>query len=61
MPKLAANEYQCVVCRGVFEKGWTDEEAHAERERLLPGVPIEECEIACDDCFTMIRLGFCVR
>lgn len=51
--KLEKNEYQCALCKGVFTKGWSEEEARAEYEELfaeLPG-PVEQ---VCDDCFQQI-------
>lgn len=47
-------EYTCAVCHETFEYGWTDDEATAEKEQLWGNVPIEECEIVCDDCFQRI-------
>ena len=45
------NEYKCAMCGGVFEKGWTDEEAMEEyKENDFPdtGTPLE---VICDDCY----------
>ena len=50
------NEYRCAVCKGVFEKAWTDEEADAERISNFPDVPKEECATICDDCYQ--AMGF---
>ena len=42
------------MCRGVFEKGWSDEEANAEAEYYF-GVKNasknKDCVAVCDDCF----------
>jgi hypothetical protein len=46
----AANIYVCAVCKGVFEKGWTDEEAIEEFGRNFDPV-LTELEIVCDDCY----------
>ena len=46
--------YTCSICKGVFEKGWSDEEALKETEEIFGDVPIEECDIVCDDCFKEI-------
>jgi hypothetical protein len=51
---LAANEFRCSLCRGVFEKGWTDEEADAEFATQLPGIPVEETKLVCDDCYELM-------
>jgi hypothetical protein len=46
------NEYQCGICRGVFEKGWSDEEAAAEAAGNFPGMDIQqESGLVCDDCY----------
>lgn len=34
MKKLGTNEYQCAHYGEVYEKGWTDEEAHAEATEI---------------------------
>jgi DNA-directed RNA polymerase subunit RPC12/RpoP len=56
---LRPNEYQCAKCHGVFEKGWSDEEAMeeavAEKETMFPGIPIEECDTLCADCHKEFR------
>ena len=31
------NEYQCAVCGGIFEKGWSEEEARAEEAEVFGG------------------------
>ena len=52
MKNLAPNEYECSVCGNVYEKGWTDEEATAEREEVWgPEFTNEDCAIVCDDCY----------
>jgi hypothetical protein len=43
------NEFQCAMCGGVFEKGWSDEEA--EREVNFPSIPPSEFSLICDDCY----------
>lgn len=52
-PKLKKGEYQCENCLGIFNYGWTDEEAEAEyqanfTEEANAGV---EKAIVCDDCY----------
>lgn len=42
--------YTCAVCRGTFEKGWSEEEAQAELKQDF-NVPVEQCDIVCDDCY----------
>lgn len=43
--------YTCARCGGVFEKGWSDEEALAETKTKFPETPLEEKVIICHDCF----------
>jgi nitrate/TMAO reductase-like tetraheme cytochrome c subunit len=52
------NEYECSVCHGVFSKGWTDEEAEAERVELWPDTPLDECALTCDDCHKKFLVWF---
>lgn len=57
MTALGPNEYRCNVCKGVFDKGWSDEEAKAELDSGIFGdVPVEECDVACDDCWKKMGL-----
>lgn len=53
---LQPNEYRCAECRGVFEKGRSDEDAMAEKEVLFPDFPVTDCDLVCDDCFK--KMGF---
>ena len=39
---LKPNEYQCEACKGVFEKGWSDEEALNEAKELFATNNIKE-------------------
>lgn len=50
--KLKPNEYQCSRCKGIFEKGWTDEEAIAEMKRNHgDNITTDDCGVLCDDCY----------
>lgn len=53
--KLKDNEYQCAKCKGIFEKGWSDEEAIKEAEEKFPiesgFEAAHEMDIVCDDCY----------
>ena len=51
------NEFKCCACNGVFEKEWTDEEAEKEKDELFGGIPLEDCDLVCDDCFKKMGLG----
>lgn len=47
---MKENEFKCAMCGGVFEKGWTDEEATAEAVSIF-GEHREDDAIVCDDCW----------
>lgn len=55
--ELKENEFQCSLCKGVFEKARTDEEAHQEAIENF-GEEIandeEEMMILCSDCFALV-------
>jgi len=44
--------FTCGLCGGVFDKGWSDEEAEAEKQEHWPrAVAHEEVfAVVCDDC-----------
>jgi len=45
------------MCRNVYEKGWSDEEADAEYVSTFTEAEREdERELVCDDCYK--RMGF---
>ena len=48
------NEYKCAMCGNIYKKGWSEEDAIAEKNELFGNIPIEECDIICDDCFKQI-------
>ena len=50
------SQFTCAVCKGVFEKGWSDEKAEAELDQTF-GVPTDECDLVCDDCYKEMRFG----
>ena len=54
---LKANEYQCALCKGVFNFGWSEEEATIELEKNFPGITKEDCAIVCDDCYKQMGLN----
>jgi len=53
---MAKPTYTCALCKGVFEFGWSDEEAKAELEENFEGFTTEECDVVCDDCYK--KMGF---
>ena len=38
-------------CHGVFDKGWSDEEATKEQKENWGNTPDNEMEILCDECY----------
>ena len=54
-PKVKANEFWCVQCQKVYNKGWSDQEALDEVNEFHPGIPLEEMDYLCDDCFQVIE------
>jgi rubredoxin len=44
-------QYECEVCHGVFEKGWSDEEAFAETAAMWEPIPGDDVGVVCDGCF----------
>jgi hypothetical protein len=48
---VGPNQYRCAACTGVFDMGWTDEEATAELADVFPGFDKTECAIVCEDCY----------
>ena len=51
------NEYQCAMCKGIFEKGWTEEEATDELKENFGDISKEDCDVICDTCFQSITIG----
>lgn len=52
---MTPNQYQCRMCKGVFDKEWSDEEAWAEHDRDFPGELMETACVVCDDCYQKVR------
>lgn len=52
------NEYRCAQCKGVFEKGWSEEEAVAELNETFPGATVQECSVICEDCYQEMKEMF---
>ncbi len=48
---LGPDEFRCAMCREVFYKGRPDGEAAAEHEERFPTIPLDDCDLVCDDCF----------
>ena len=45
------NQFTCAVCQGIFDKGWSDEEARQERLEIFGEWKDEDCVVVCDDCY----------
>jgi hypothetical protein len=43
------------MCKGTFEKEWSDKEAMEEAKRLFPGMDPTDMVLLCDDCFQKIQ------
>ena len=56
--KIKPNQYQCEHCKGVFDKGWSDEDAKKEAEDNFGKHPDEwndDQVIICDDCYKLLN------
>lgn len=53
--KPKPGQYKCEMCGGIFDFGWTEEEAQAEAEEK--GLDVSECGIVCDDCYQKTPWG----
>ena len=54
MSKIGTN-YTCAMCKGVFQRAQSDEDALAEAQDTFPGATVEESEIVCEDCYQKIK------
>lgn len=55
---LASNEYRCASCAGVFEKGWTNEEAEAERAMNgWESMADDDMALVCEDCYQKLMFS----
>ena len=50
-PKLAADEFECAVCGGVYAKARSDEEAMVDSRARYGDVAPEQLSVICDPCF----------
>lgn len=53
------NIYKCSKCYGVFDKGWSDEEAKAEFDKHWPDGDFEDAKKIgplCDDCYEEFKI-----
>jgi len=50
--KLKEDEYQCAICKGIFKRGWSKEEAQEEYKTNFPDFQHDQDPIeVCDDCY----------
>lgn len=54
---MEKNEYQCAICKGIYTKGWSDEEAEKECVENFGTAMAHDDDrmIVCDDCYQKIR------
>lgn len=50
------NQFKCAMCQQTFDKAWTDEEAEDELKETFGSIPVDQCDVVCDDCYK--KLGF---
>ncbi len=48
--------YTCAICGGTFETDRPEEDVIEELNQVFGNVPIQECEIVCDDCYKKLGL-----
>lgn len=54
---MEPNEYKCDGCGGVFEKGWSEEEALKEKKENGWGdMDMTRMAQVCDDCYQKIMI-----
>jgi hypothetical protein len=53
---IGPNQYRCALCGGVFDKGWSDEEAKAEMEQNFPGMKADQEDLVCDPCYQALPI-----
>ncbi len=57
LEEAMSNEFTCYLCKGTFEKGWTDEESEAEFSVLFPDTTrSDDDELVCDVCFEKMKV-----
>lgn len=51
---MTNDQYTCDKCSGVFDKGWSDEEAEKERIENFGHLNPEDMATVCDPCYRKI-------
>lgn len=54
-PEVGPGQYRCEMCNGVFDFGWTNDEARDEA--VIKGVDPDKGGIVCDDCYRLTPYG----
>lgn len=56
--KMEKNQFKCVMCKGIFNKGLTDSEAEKQlTEEFGKDWITEDCDLVCDDCYKKMGFG----
>ena len=55
---MEPNEYKCEKCGGIFEKGWSDEEAAIEYIAIYGEAPMANVALLCEDCYQKYHKWF---
>lgn len=57
--ELKEGQYQCAMCKGIFDlqndEEWSDKKAKEELKGDFGDVPLECCDIICEDCYQKVR------
>lgn len=52
---MGNNEYQCAICKEVFEKETPEELALEELKEYFGDISVNDCDIVCEDCWQKIK------
>jgi DNA-directed RNA polymerase subunit RPC12/RpoP len=54
---MKKDEYKCALCKQIFKKGLTDEEAEEQFKKEFPNLKFgeQEQDVVCDDCFNKLN------
>ena len=55
---MSDNTYRCEACQGIFEKGWTDEEAEDEYSEVFGAAPTGDEALVCDECYNAMFVSY---
>jgi len=55
---IGPDQFRCYVCKGVFNKEWTDKQSIQElHDNFGPEYSPEDCVAVCDDCYKKFMEG----